>query len=114
MATQPRQKKSAMAQTAEVAFRVERDLDALHSFTADLAGLVEEWESLSENAKEVESLDWDHLVGSYLTELAEYYLAGQMTPKQQARYRELLKKLKESMPAIRKLNLRLPPISVGV
>ncbi len=103
-----------MAQRTEVIQRVERDLDVIHSFVADLPALLEEWETLEEWDRTSTSLDWDHMMADYLVELEEYYNAGQLTNEQRDSYRELLCKLQEVIPIIEKLNWYQPPVSLEV
>lgn len=49
-------------------------------------------------------------MADYLTELDAQYRSGQMTSDQQARYREVLRQLKEALPIIKQLNLYRPPV----
>ncbi len=103
-----------MAQTTKIIQRVERDLDAIHSFVDDLPNLMEEWETLEEWDRVSTSLDWSHMMADYLSELEEYYNASHLTNKQRSSYRELLCKLQEVMPIIEKLNWYRPPVSLEV
>jgi hypothetical protein len=56
------------------------------------------------------SLDWDHMMADYLTEVDEYWRAGQLTDAQAARYADLRRKLREALPLIEKLNFYRPPV----
>lgn len=103
-----------MAQTANVRLRVELKLRALLGSLDDLAEVAATWDSLSELDQVDFSLQWDHLMADYLTELDEYYWGGEMTPEQQEHYRELLCKLKEALPLIERLNLYRPPVLLEV
>ena len=99
-----------MATTTEISGRIERRLRALLAEVEDLPNVSAEWDQWSEGNQVSYSLDWDHLMADYLTELDGYYRAGDMTPDQQARYYELLRKLEANLPIIRCLNLFPPPI----
>lgn len=102
-----------MAATAAVATRVNHFLDALVANVGDLPALAEEWEALPEGDRVSTALHWDHLMADYLVELDEYYRRGEMTSDQQARYRELLAKLKDAAPLIRQLKLYPPPVPLN-
>jgi hypothetical protein len=78
------------------------------SFMGDFPDLAAEWQSLSENARTSLSLEWDHMMADYLTELDEYCRAGFMTSDQQTRYRELLQILRNADPTIERLGLYRP------
>lgn len=91
--------------------RIAIGLDALIASVEDLPEIVEEWKQLAEGERVSWSLDWAHLMADYLTELHEYYRADQMALNQRARYLDLLRKLKEAMPLIERLNLYRPPVA---
>ncbi|MBI3979721.1 MAG: hypothetical protein HY331_16190 [Chloroflexi bacterium] len=101
-----------MATTTRIDKRIERSLHAVTAETDDLPTVAAEWASLSDGERAAVSLDWDHLMADYLTELDEYYRSGEMTLIQQVRYRELLRKLKEALPIITRLNFYPPPVSL--
>ena len=60
------------------------------------------------------SLQWDHLMADYLTELDDYYWDDKMSPEEKEHYRELLCTLKDRMPIIERLNLYRPPVLLEV
>ncbi|MBI4497888.1 MAG: hypothetical protein HY689_08330 [Chloroflexi bacterium] len=74
----------------------------------DMPEVAAEWPTWSENSQCSYALDWDKLMRE-LKLVVEAYRFGRMTPDQQAQYQELLGKLKEALPLIRKLNLTHPP-----
>lgn len=101
-----------MASTATVSGRLDRDIDSLRSFLDDLPDLADQWERLEEGPRVSLSLEWDHLMADYLTELDEHYRSGTMVPAQKLEYASLLRKLKEMLPIITRLNLFRPPVSL--
>ncbi len=103
-----------MAQKTGIIQRAERDLDAINSFIDDLPELAEEWDTLEEWDTVSESLYWDHLMADYLAELDGYYRINMLSTAQQKSYRKLIKRLKEVMPIIEKLNWYRPPVSLNV
>ena len=90
--------------------RIELRLNALLASVGDLPGIAEEWNALGDAERASLSLDWDHLMADYLTELDIDYEDGKMAAGQRARYRELLRKLREAMPIILRLDWYRPPI----
>ncbi|MSQ14340.1 MAG: hypothetical protein EXR50_00535 [Dehalococcoidia bacterium] len=103
-----------MAQTTEVIQRAERSLNAIHSFIDDLRDLAEEWETLEEWDRVSESLYWDHMMADYLVELDGFYNSSQLTKAQQSSYCLLIRRLKEVMPIITRLNWYCPPVSLDL
>ena len=99
-----------MATTTEISGRVERSLGALLAEVEDLPNVSAEWDQWTEGNRVSYSLDWDHLMADYLTELDGHHRAGDLTPDQQARYLELLQKLKATLPIIHHLNLYPPTV----
>ncbi|MBI4492881.1 MAG: hypothetical protein HY690_08830 [Chloroflexi bacterium] len=101
-----------MATKTDVSSRIERSLIATLAEVEDLPALATEWDTLAEGVRASLSLEWDHLMADYLTELDEYFRAGQMTSDQPTRYRALLCKLKAALPIIEQLNLYRPPVAL--
>ncbi|MBA2447187.1 MAG: hypothetical protein H0V51_04080 [Chloroflexi bacterium] len=99
-----------MVATSNVALRIEQGLGALIAEVNDLPNLAKEWEELPDWNRASISLDWDHLLADYLTELERVYRGGAMTPDQQARYRELRCKIRAALPLFERL--RFLPIPV--
>ena len=97
-----------------VSERAESALHALAANVADLPGIAAEWYSLSEAERISWSLDWDHLMATYLRMLDRSALLGELTPDQQTRYRDLLSKLKRLLPTIARLNLFPPSVALDV
>lgn len=92
--------------------RIELRLNALLASVADLPDIAEEWCALGDAERTSLSLDWDHLMADYLTELDIDYEDGKMAGGQQTRYRQLLRKLKEIMPIIQRLDWYRPTIAL--
>ena len=101
-----------MAATTQIANRIERSLHAVMCDIHDLPDWTDEWEGMNDGERASLSLEWDHMMDDYLTELDEYYRAGMMSSEQQTRYQALLRTLRGSFPILRRLNLRLPPVSL--
>lgn len=101
-----------MATPSTVSSRLDRGIDLVRSFLDDLPDLADEWGKLAEAPRVSLSLEWDHLMADYLTELDEHYRSGEMGPGQIAEYKLLLGRLKEVLPIINRLNLYRPPISL--
>ncbi|MGI8689502.1 MAG: hypothetical protein ACR2M3_13090 [Thermomicrobiales bacterium] len=99
-----------MATTTEITSRVERSLSALLAELDWLPNTAAEWDGLSDTEQVSISLDWDHLIADYLTELDEFYHAGKMTAEQRERYHLMLHKLKDARPIFEQLNLYRPTI----
>ena len=90
--------------------RIEIALDALDAALDDLPEVAEEWQELADGERASWSLDWDHLMGTYLITLDRYKRHGDMTAEQISRYRALLTRLREALPVIDSLSLYRPPI----
>jgi hypothetical protein len=102
-----------MATQSAIHQRIDISLDALLANTADLPEVAEEWQALADGERAAWSLDWDHLMADYLTELDGQYRGGQMTAKQRTRYRTLLDGLRAALPLIERLDLYRPPVSLA-
>ncbi len=90
--------------------RIEIGLESLRLMLGDLPEVAEEWPHLGDAERASWSLDWDQLMGSYLTLLERYDRAGELTAAQRRRYREVLHTLEEALPLIARLNLYPPPV----
>jgi hypothetical protein len=101
-----------MVTTAAVSQRIESGLTLVCGDVLALPDFAQKWCHLAEGVRASLSLEWDHSMADYLTELDEFYRAGRMTPEQADRYRVLLGQLKESLPIIRQLNFYPPPVSL--
>ena len=97
-----------MAAKTEIAGRAERDLTAVLLFNRDLPEILAEWDELADGERASLSLEWDHLMGSYLTELEEYRRAGALSEEQEGSYRQLREELEENLPIIERLNFYRP------
>jgi hypothetical protein len=92
--------------------RIEIGLRALEAALDDLPEIVEEWNDLPDGERVSWSLDWDHLMGSYLTLLDEYRHTQQKSNVQAQRYDTVRARLRSAMPHIEYLNLYRPPVSL--
>jgi hypothetical protein len=101
-----------MALQADVNERIDRRIYAISATIPDVVELATQWDRLSDDERASFSLDWDHLMGDYLTELDEHARAGRMTAKQRAEYATLLAELARTLPLIERLNLYRPPVSL--
>lgn len=92
--------------------RIDIGLGALEAALDDLPEIVDEWNDLPESERVSWSLDWDHLMGSYLTLLEDYRQAKRLNDVQARRYDALLERLRLAMSHIERLNLYRPPVSL--
>jgi hypothetical protein len=92
--------------------RIDIQLRAIEAALADLPEIVEEWEELPDGERASWSLDWDHLMGSYLIILDRYHTGAEMSEEQNRRYHALRDCLRAALPLIDRLNLYRPPISL--
>lgn len=99
-----------MAATTAIESRIESGLALVEGDISALPEWASQWEGLDEGTQVSLSLEWTHSMADYLTELDEHYQGGQMTPSQQARYRELLDNLGTALPTIDQLRLYRPPV----
>ena len=90
--------------------RIAIGLESLRLTLAELPEVAGEWARLPDGEWASWSLDWDQLMATYLPLLERSYRSGAMTPDQQARYREILRQLKEALPLIQRLQLYPPPV----
>ena len=101
-----------MATTTDVTNRLDRSLHVLLAEVEDLPRVASEWHERPEWEQVSFSLDWDHLMASYLIELQEAHLSGDMSDSQGEQYRGLLRELKSAMPLIARLQLYPPTIDL--
>ncbi len=101
-----------MATTTGITGRIDRSLHAILAEVQDLPSRADKWDSLPEWERASISLEWDHLMADYLTELDEAYRTGRMAPPQERRYRNLLRQLEAVLPIIERLNFYRPPVSL--
>lgn len=95
-----------------VAHRIEIAMKSVGLMLCDLPEIAEEWPQLRSGEQASLSLDWDHLIASYLSELDEHYRSGNMTTEEQARYGSLLQKLNDAIPIIERLDFMRPTVSL--
>jgi hypothetical protein len=101
-----------MVARTNVSQRIDIQLHAIESAVSDLPEIVDEWDELPDGERASLSLDWDHLMGSYLIMLDQFREDGEMTVKQTRRYHTLLQRLSDSSPLIERLNFYRPPVSL--
>lgn len=89
-------------------------LDVLSADIGDLADLDVEWETLADGERVSWSMNWDHVMGSYLPLIDEAYRAGRMAPEQAEAYRETLTRLKAALPILDRLNLMRPLVPLDL
>lgn len=93
--------------------QMDHDLEDIGLELNDLPWTAEEWSTWFENSQCSYALDWDNLMGS-LKYLAQAYDSGQMTEDQQARYRDVVRRLREALSTIQKLKLSAPVVSLDI
>lgn len=99
-----------MATQTAASSRVSLELESLRLMIGDLADVAAEWPELSGAERASWSLDWDQIMGSLEVVLEPAYRAGLMTPDQQARYGDLLCRLRNRTPTLEWLGLQRPSI----
>jgi hypothetical protein len=90
--------------------RIEIDLESLRLMLGDLPEVAEDWARMGEGERVSWSLDWDQVMGGVQVTLDPPYRAGEMTPDQRARYRDLLRELAAALPVIERLQLQPPSV----
>ena len=95
------------------AARADGMLSAVRLTNRDLPEILEEWDDLADGERASLSLDWDHLMGSYLAELEEYRRAGVLSEEQERAYERLRGELEENFPVIERLNFYRPSFAEG-
>jgi hypothetical protein len=99
-----------MAAPTTMTQRLEVLLQAVRAEVDDLPAWEEAWPTLSDAEQASWSLNWDHVMATYLVDLDEAYRAGTMTSDQQTRYRAVLDRLSRLLPLIERLDLYRPPV----
>jgi hypothetical protein len=90
--------------------RIEIGLDLIGRAIDDLPEVARDWPTMDDGERASWSLDWDHLMGTYLRLLALRDQAGRLTTDQHQRYCVLMAKLAEARPTIERLQLYPPPL----
>jgi hypothetical protein len=101
-----------MAAPAALAVRIDRDLAALLAELPDLPNVVAEWDSLFPATRASVAMDWQHLLADYLVERLQLYQVGAMTPDQCARYGDLRRQLRASLPLFERLGWLPLPVAL--
>lgn len=99
-----------MAPTADVNARIERDLRVLSAELEDLPQVVADWDAMPDGERAAFSLDWDHMMASYLGELRDLDRRGVLDKKQQRRLQRVLQHLHEIVPLGQRIGLYVPSI----
>lgn len=99
-----------MVATGKAESKVAAGLRLLRADVGDLETLSAEWETLDEAEQVSWSLDWDHVMGTYLPLIDAAYRRGRMTPDQEEAYRETLSRLKAALPILECLDLSRPTV----
>ena len=94
--------------------RVATRLRLLRADIGDLADLDAEWATLPDGERASWSLDWDHVLCTYLPLIDEAYRQGRMTPDQAESYRAVLARLKAATPILERLDLSRPTVSLDI
>lgn len=103
-----------MAPTAGLSARIDLDLDALFYELEDLIELAEIWDEEPDHMQYAEMLTWDSCMSTLSLDRDPAYHSGQMTLEQQARYRDLLRRLKEVLPILQNLGFSRPSVSLDI
>jgi hypothetical protein len=90
--------------------RIEIGLDSIGLALDDLADIAREWETLEDGERASWSLDWDHLMGTYLRLIAKASRLGLLNDDQQHRYDLLRDRLAQASPIIERLQLYPPEL----
>lgn len=104
-----------MATPTKVIREIDYTLRNVRAALDDLPSVLEDQQhgELSDSERLTLSMGWDNEVHCLRVILDPAYRAGQMTPEQQARYRELLRQLTEALPTIRQLGFATPQVSLA-
>ena len=100
-----------MATTTDAQERAMIILDSLELTVGDLTEVADEWDDLADGERVSWSIDWSNEM-SGLQSLARYAAENALTADQQARYRDLLRRLAGALPIIERLDLYRPPVSL--
>ncbi len=99
-----------MATQVEVKQALDQDLHRLTVELEDLPALAEEWEDTHESVRYDAELTWYGAMVGLRERLDPAYRAGQMTPSQAERYRQLLRTLQDALPLLQRLGLEPPRV----
>ncbi len=89
--------------------RIEIGLESLRLALDDLPDVARDWEIMEDGERASWSLDWDHLMGTYLRLLINAHQSGSLAVDQERRYCRLRDRLKEASTTIEQLGLYPPP-----
>ncbi len=103
-----------MATTTERVEEVAAAFAAVEGELGDLPSILEDEQQgqLSEGEWLTRSMEWGQAISFLRFVLDPAYRAGQMTPSQTERYRQLLQALQDALPLLQRLGFTLPQISL--
>jgi hypothetical protein len=79
----------------------------------DLPEIASEWNDLADGERASLSLDWDHLMASYLMLLNQAFRNDQLPPEARLRFEQLLVRLERAAPLIEQLHFYPPSIALS-
>ncbi len=91
--------------------RIEGTLKLGMAMLEELAEYAPEWDEMPGAERASWSMDWEQFIFFLQDDLDTAYQSSQMTSEQKVRYKELLSKLEEAAPILKKLNLSQAPVS---
>lgn len=109
-----------MATTSDLAERIDHNLRRIVSDLTDLPMLEADWEEARSRGDMSWELDWDGRELEWrdmtfrIERLSRQYQDGQMSEEQAQRYREMVTRLRESVPILRRLKWWIPLVAVDL
>ncbi len=103
-----------MAEATIMSYPIDDNLRMVQADTTDLPRMEEKWSSLPRIVRTDWQMEWLDVIMPALEGLDRCYRSGEMTPEQRARYRSLLRQLKDNLPIIRRLELEEPTVSLDL
>ncbi len=92
---------------------IDLELSDVATTTFDLPKIEERWPEERGYGKIIYAQEWHNLMGA-LSYLEKAHREGEMTFKQECRYRELKTLLKGYVPVLKRLGFTLPPVPLDV
>ncbi len=90
--------------------RIERTLKLGMAMLEELAEYAPEWDEMPDTEQYTWYMDWEQFIFFLQDDLDAAYQSAQMTSQQKVQYKELLSKLEEAAPTLKKLNLSQSPV----
>ncbi|MSQ14862.1 MAG: hypothetical protein EXR50_03245 [Dehalococcoidia bacterium] len=91
--------------------RIDHTLKMGSAMLGELEEIVPEWDEIPDWEQADWSLGWEQFISLLRHDLEAAYRSSQMTAEQKAQYKQLLSKLKDVSPVLKKLNLSQPAVS---